>query len=326
MPARVLVVAAQPAVQLQIGNTLRRDGHDIVTASDAQEGLRRWAADQPELIALDDDLRGASGLELLARIRSVEPQGTHTPIVLLGSTTDIQAEARALRAGADDYLSKPIHTRELSARVRALIARSAGAQAPARARALGRVHAYYGAKGGVGTTTLAINTAIALHRGLKRTVALVDANLQFGDHRVFLDQGPDQQSIVDALAGMPADTDLLRRAIVRHDSGIDLLLAPPSPELAELVSSEEHHLLSVIERLRTMYDYVLVDLDEHLDDHMLDVIGVADRLVVVMTADLSCLKNARTVLETMDQLRVPQERLMLVLNRANASGSISAKS
>ncbi|HEY5520233.1 MAG TPA: response regulator [Candidatus Limnocylindrales bacterium] len=321
-----MVVAAQPAIQLQIGNMLRRDGHDIVVAGDAQDGLRHWAADRPDLIALDDDLPGPSGVELVARIRQAEPAGTHTPIVLIGGGNDVDAKVRALRAGADDYLGKPVHPQELSARVRGLLARFARPQISARRQAFGRIHAYYGAKGGVGTTTIAINTAIGLHRELKRSVALVDGNLQFGDHRVFLDMGVDQRSIIDAVTATGVDAEVIRKVMVRHDSGIDLLLAPPTPEQAELVSGEQHHLLRIVEVLRTMYDYVVVDLDKRLDDHTLDVIGAADRLVVVMTADLSCIKNVRLVFETMAQLAVPDERLMLVLNRANAFTGISAKS
>jgi pilus assembly protein CpaE len=138
--------------------------------------------------------------------------------------------------------------------------------------------------------------------------------------------GPDQRSIIDAVNATSIDADVIRRVMVRHDSGVDLLLAPPSPESAELVSHEQHHMLRVVELLRTMYDYVIVDLDRRLDDHMLDVIGAADRLVVVMTADLSCLKNVRLVLETMSQIGVFDERLMLVLNRSNAFTGISTKS
>lgn len=330
MPSRVLVVAAQSAVQLQIGNMLRRDGHEIFVAADAQEGLRRWAADRPDLMAIDDDLPGPSGLELVSRLRASELPGLHTPVILLGATNAVDAKVRALRAGADDYLGKPIHPQELSARARGLLARFVRAQVgvtpPVRATTMGRVLAFYGAKGGVGTTTLAINTAIGLHRQLKRSVALVDANLQFGDHRVFLDLGPDEHSIVDAVTGSTVDADLLSNFMVHHESGVDLLLAPPTPESAELVSGEQHQLLRVIELLRGMYDYVVVDMDRRLDDHMLDVIGVANRLVMVMTADLSCLKNVRLALATMVQLRVPNERLMLVLNRANAFTGISAKS
>ena len=185
--------------------------------------------------------------------------------------------------------------------------------------------AFYGAKGGVGTTTLAINTAIALRKELQRSVCLVDANLQFGDHRVFLDLGPDSRSIVDAVSRGTVDLDMLRQSIVRHDTGVELLLAPSSPEQAELVSQPQHHLLHIVEILRSVYELVLVDMDERFDDHMLDVIGIADRLVVVMTADLSCVKNVRLLLETMNQLQVPQERLTLVLNRANAFTGISVK-
>jgi len=327
MPAKVLVVAAQPAIQLQISNMLRRDGHEIVTATDAQEGLRRWAADRPELIALDDDLPGPSGFELLARIRAAEPAGMHTPIILLGGTSDVDAKVRALRAGADDYLGKPIHPQELSARARGLLSRfSRPQQAVVQRPTFGRVIAIFGAKGGVGATTLAINTAIALQRELKRSVALVDANLQFGDHRVFLDLGKDQRSIVDAVSAATVDAEIVRRVMVHHGSGVDLLLAPPSPEAAEAVSAEQHHLLKVVELLRSMYDYVLVDMDKRFDDNVLDVIGAAEKLIVVITADLSCLKNVRLVLETMNQLGVPRDRLMLVLNRANAFTGISAKS
>jgi len=327
MPARVLVVSAQAEIQLQLGNMLRRDGHEILVGNDGADGFRRWGTDRPDLIALDAELPDLPGLDVAMRIRQAEAPGFHTPIVVLGPSTDIDTKVRALRAGADDYMAKPIHPQEFSARVRGLLARFARApvQAPVVQRP-GRVHAYYGAKGGVGTTTLAINTAIALHKGLGRRVVLVDANLQFGDHRVFLDMKPDQRSIIDAIGGTSVDAEVLKRVVVRHESGIDLLLGPPSPESAELVSAEQHHLLRVVQVLKGMYDYVIVDLDNHLDDHQLDIVGMADRLVVVMTADLSCLKNVRMVLETMSSLGVPDERLVLVLNRSNAFTGISTKS
>jgi pilus assembly protein CpaE len=327
MPARVLVVAAEPDIQLQLTNLLRRDGFEVTVVAEAKEGLRSWATERPDLLAVDNDLPGPSGHELVARLRKAEHAGQHTPIVMFDDGSDTDAKVRALRAGADDYIGRPIHPQELSARVRGLVGRFSRSQPAKPAKPThGRVHAYYGAKGGVGTSTLAINAAIALHTELKHSVVLVDGNLQFGDHRVFLDLGPDQRSIVDVVNATGIDADVLRKVVVRHDTGVDLLLAPPSPESAELVSGEQHHLLRIIELLRGMYDYVIVDMDQRLDEHMLDVIGIADRLVVVMTADLSCIKNVRLMLATMHQLGVPDERMMLVLNRANAFTGISAKS
>jgi pilus assembly protein CpaE len=329
MPARILVIAAQPPLQEQLGTTLRRDGYEVTPADTAAEGLRLWGSAHPDLIVVESDLPDQDGYDVVGRIREGESTSSHTPVVLLGSGSDVDSKVRGLRAGADDYLSTPIHPQELSARVRGLLARFARTPAPVAPRAkqtFGRVLAFYGAKGGVGTTTLAINTAIALHREQKRSVALVDANLQFGDHRVFLDLSTKLHSIVDVVTASGIDSDIVRGMMVRHESGIEMLLAPPMPESAELVSKDHHHVLRIVEILRTLYDYVVVDLDQQLDDHTLDVIGTADRLIVVLTADLSCIKNVRLVLATMSQLGVPNERLMLVLNRSNAFTGISTKS
>ena len=331
MPARVLVVAADPDIQSLLANTLRADGHEILLANETEQGIRRWAAESPDLVAVDNDLSDKPATDLVKHVRDAEAGGGgHTPVILIGSEKAVDAKVSALRSGADDYLAKPIHPQELSARARGLLARfgrDKGRHAvQAHKQSVGSVHGYYGAKGGVGTTTIAINTAIALHRELRKSVVLVDGNLQFGDHRVFMDLGPNQRSIVDAVTTAGFDVDLLRKTVVRHDSGVDLLLAPSTPENAELVSPDQHHLLRTIEQLRTVYDYVMVDMDMHLDDHMLDVIGATDRLIVVMTADLACLKNVRLLLATMAQLGVPDERLMLVLNRANAFTGISTKS
>jgi pilus assembly protein CpaE len=177
----------------------------------------------------------------------------------------------------------------------------------------------------VGTTTLAINTGVALHRELGRKVCIVDGNLQFGDHRVFFDLGPDKRSIADVVTASSIDVDLLRKIVHRHDSGVDLLLAPPSPETAELVDPHQHHMGQIVDILRGAYDYVVVDIDKRLDENNLDVLAAADAIFVVMTADLSCLKNVRLFLETMSQLNVEPRKVQLVLNRSNAFTGINVR-
>ena len=117
---------------------------------------------------------------------------------MLTSEKEVEQKVRGLRAGADDYLVKPFHQAELLARMRGLLSRFTATDGGAVGRPpLGKMIAFYGAKGGVGATTIAINTAIALHDELDRKVALVDAVLQFGDHRVFLDLGNDRKSVTD---------------------------------------------------------------------------------------------------------------------------------
>jgi pilus assembly protein CpaE len=154
-------------------------------------------------------------------------------------------------------------------------------------------------------------------------VCLVDGNLQFGDHRVFLDLGLDRKSIVDIVSAPSIDQDLIRQVLVKHDSGIDLLLAPPSPETAELVTHD--HMPLIFDGLRSLYDYVLVDIDKRLDDVNLGIIEGAETVFVVMTADLSCLKNVRLVLETIGHLGYEKSKVQLVLNRSNAFTGINVK-
>jgi pilus assembly protein CpaE len=321
MAGKVLVVDDDASVQRLLQYTLRQEGYEVVVAADGNEGLRLWQHESPSLVLLDVGLRGLDGYEVATRIRAEEGPG-HVPIIMLTAERDVQQKVRALRAGADDYLIKPFHPAELLARMKSLLARFAPSEGVIGRPPLGRVHAFYGAKGGVGTTTIAINAAIAL-RGLGRSVCLVDGNLQFGDHRVFLDLGLDRKSISDVVASPTVDKDLLRSVLVTHDSAVDLLLAPPNPEAADLVTNAHMH--SIIGHLREMYDYVLVDVDKRLDDFNLGVLDVADTIYVIMTADLSCLKNVRLLIETMGHLGYSANKLQLVLNRANAFTGISRK-
>ncbi len=323
MAGKVLVVDDDASVQRLLEFTLRQEGYEVVVASDGADGLRRWQSEQPSLILLDVTVKLVDGYEVATRIRAEETGGRHVPIIMLTSDRDVQGKVRALRAGADDYLIKPFHPAELLARMKSLIARFQPSESLVGRPPMGRIHAYYGAKGGVGTTTIAINAAIALH-GLGRRVCLVDGNLQFGDHRVFLDLGLDRKSLVDLVSAPSIDQDLVRSIVITHDSGVDLLLAPPSPEAADLVSAA--HLHQILEILSGLYDYVVVDIDKRLEDRNLMVLDIADTIFAVMTADLSCLKNVRLLLETIGHLGYEQSKLKLVLNRSNAYTGISAKS
>ena len=184
---------------------------------------------------------------------------THTPVILLLA----RERGRAPRQGASigrrrlpDQAVPPGRTDGPDAQPAGAIRAGRFAPLPTRGRHCGRglrrprnggparVILFYGAKGGVGTTTIAINTAIALHKELGRRVCLIDANLQFGDHRVFMDLGLDKMSVVDLATSPGFDLDLIRQILIKHESGVDLLLAPPSPETAELVTSD--HLPEII--------------------------------------------------------------------------------
>jgi len=342
MAVRILVVDADPTVQRALGLALSQAGYEVVTSAEGLEALRIARSDRPSLVLVAANLPGVDGYTVVQRLRIEDGPSTHTPCILLLPENEPEARSKALRSGSDDYLIKPFHPAELMARMRSLLARyqpnesfvpptrSAAVAMPAAASPKtpkkgdpARVVLFYGAKGGVGTTTIAINSAIALHRELGKRVCLIDANLQFGDHRVFLDLGLDRMSIVDLATAPVVDADLTHHVLVKHESGIELLLAPPSPETAELVTSD--HIPHIISLISDDFDYILIDVDKRLDEVNLRIMDAAQAIYVVMTADLPCLKNVRLVLETIGHLGYPDEKVKLVLNRSNAFTGINVK-
>ena len=189
---------------------------------------------------------------------------------MLTSEKEVEQKVRGLRAGADDYLVKPFHQAELLARMRGLLSRFGRRRRRGSrpGRRSGKMIAFYGAKGGVGATTIAINTAIALHSELDRKVALVDGVLQFGDHRVFLDLGNDRKSITDLMTAPQIDAELLQ---VGH--GQARLGRRPAARADDARGGRPRHAgeprARSLAMLRTMYDYVIVDVDKRLGDLVL---------------------------------------------------------
>jgi pilus assembly protein CpaE len=320
---KILVVDDDPNVQRLLRVTLKQEGYEVSVAADGNEALKLWASESPALILLDVTLPKLDGYGVATRIREEEGPGVHVPIIMLTAEKEVEQKVRGLRAGADDYLVKPFHQAELLARMKSLLSRFGARSGAAGSRPLGKLIAFYGAKGGVGATTIAINTAIALHIEQGRKVALVDGVLQFGDHRVFLDLGNDRKSIAEIASKPVIDADLLQNVMVHHESGIDLLLAPPNPEEGDLI--HEGQMVLALDQLRATYDFVLVDVEKRLGDMTLSILDHADTIFVVMTADLSCLKNVRLLLEALGRIGYESSRVKLLLNRSNAFTGISVQ-
>jgi pilus assembly protein CpaE len=301
---KVLVIDDDPNIQRVLLTTLQQEGYQVHVASDGEEGVEKAAVVDPDLILMDVAMPKLDGYAATALIRAAEQNGV-----------------------------KPFHPLELIARIKAVLSRS-GIETTPRAevgeRPPGKLCCFYGAKGGVGTTTVVVNTAIALAQRLKRSTAVVDANLQFGDMRVFLDLGLDTASIVNAITKPDLDADLLRRLMVTHDTGMDVLLAPPNPESADIVAERQRNdpqsLSTVLRLLRHSYDYTLIDMARTLDDFNLQLLDECDMIFLLVTADLSSLKNVRTVLGTMESLQYERSKTQLILNRSTAFTGINVES
>jgi pilus assembly protein CpaE len=165
---------------------------------------------------------------------------------------------------------------------------------------------------------------VALHQrpDASRTI-LVDASLQFGDVGVFLNLPPNR-NIADLCATIEdLDPDSIDTSAVSHASGIKALLAPPRPEMADLVSPD--YLKRILDEIRRQYDFVVVDTATIINDTILTALDLADRIVLIATPDIPSIKNARLFFEITDALNYPPNQIMLVLNKMDRRSGITAQ-
>jgi Flp pilus assembly CpaE family ATPase len=182
---------------------------------------------------------------------------------------------------------------------------------------LGKVLAVFSPKGGVGRTTIAVNLALAAAQLSDRKIVLVDGDLTFGDVGVMLNLPP-TRTISDLIPyANQLDEELLDTILATHPSGLRVLLAPPKPELADLVTPE--HMSLIVARLRELFDYVIVDTMVTLNDLTLAILDAADKVLVVTTPEIPAIKNVRAFLDTASALGYPADKIEVILNRADAS-------
>jgi pilus assembly protein CpaE len=312
---------------------LEREIDVVGTAGSGEEAIQQAMDLRPDVIVMDINMPGMDGIAASEIIAARLP---FSPIIMMSVHGEAEHLKRAMNAGAREFLVKPfsgdefstsikrVHERELAKReqLQTTPATPAAQSAVAAGENLEdhQVIAVFSPKGGAGRTTLATNLALALRRETSQRVALIDANLQFGDVGVLLNLNPKNKSVLDAVEGGEPDKDIINSVIVDHSTGIRVLLAPPSPEGADLVTPA--YLRKIIEMLRENHDWVIVDLPSGLNDHTLGVLDAADQILVVAALEITTIKNVRLFLEVADQLEYERSKIRLVINRSDASQGI----
>jgi pilus assembly protein CpaE len=146
-------------------------------------------------------------------------------------------------------------------------------------------------------------------------VALIDGNMSFGAIAVIMNLVSTKtiKDLADKISEM--DRDLINDVMQTHASQVKILLAPPNPQLGELVTSD--HLRAILEGLKREFDYIVVDTQSSFQDRALAVLDLADRIVALMTLEMPCIRNIKLFLEVAELLEYPAEKTLLVLNKAD---------
>ncbi len=304
----IVLVDDDRVIQKMVGGFLERRGYQVRKASDGIEALELIHESVPDMVITDVRMPELNGIELTSRLR-----GNHrtagVPILMfseMGAPPDALA---GYAVGADDYLPKPFELAILEAKVQSLLRRSAGAAARANR---GRVILFAHAKGGVGTTCLAVNTAVLLAARSSRPVGLLDLDVEFGDSAVYLNLHPNQTlADLKPAPGTVVD-EALFEGFVTESGSVRLVVGADLPERAELVTLPAIQL--AIDRLSATCQFVLIDAPASFSERTLTALDTSDMICLVTSASLPSLKATRRCIGLFEKLGVAEARTRLILN------------
>lgn len=320
---RVLLLEDEPEQTERIRELLRGEAVDLRIASrDVDEALQQVQRSAPDGILVS--LNHAPLTDVIERLDTVSGG---SPIVVMLSPDQIPNSRDVLLAGARAYLPADtgrdalvdtiVSVLERERRRRAAFAKQLGVEVD-----LGEIIAIHGAKGGVGTTSVAVNLAVATQLASHQRVALVDANLYSGDVAAALHL-MSRSSLADLTTSMnELDQEFLVRASVRHTSGLHAFLAPNDFVRAQVITGD--HIMRILRVMRQHYDYVIVDTCSLPDQVTSAALEIANRIVLVVTPEVPALKNAARSLRLAAEFGYRQ-KISVVLNRAKSRGAVSTR-
>jgi pilus assembly protein CpaE len=317
----IVVVEADPSVRSRLSMQLGERAIALETLDGVEDRFT-----SPFLLVLGPScalVPGVTGAEgMLARRSDVGA-------ILIAENLSTEVFQRAMRSGVRDVLGAPVDTGQLNEAVRR-VSQSLVGSAPAGAVGTisptipedepnvgGRVITVFSTKGGAGKSVLATNLGVILAQRADGPVALVDADLQFGDIAVMLKLAP-QHTIVDAVGSFDRlDVGFLESLLATHQpSGLKVLPAPLEPAFADQIGAEQMN--AIIRLLRTFCSYVVVDTPAYFNDVVLGLIEESDDVLLVAGMDIPNIKNVKIGLQTLRLLNTPMNKIHLILNRANS--------
>ena len=306
------------SVGLQINNEQLKGEFEGILASQHEFRLakhdNRRVADLL-ILELDED-RGKT----LSQVQTILAASPGTEIFLTSSRMESEVLLEAFRAGVKEFIPQPINRAELEDALLRLKERHRGKQ-PAPVKR-GKLITIIGSKGGVGTTTVAVNLAASLRQANPDcSVALVDLNPQFGDAALFLDMEP-AHTMGDVANNMTRlDETFLMSILSKHSSGLYLLPSANTVEEIGLLTPEAAE--KTLELLQTMFDYVVIDSGDSLADTTLATLNISPTVYLVCTLTVPVLRNTKRLLNILSHLRFPTDHINILVNRYEKHTEVS---
>lgn len=281
---------------------------------------------KPDLILMRIEEPLVRPVQTLSRINDGLPD---LPIVVFSTEANIRLMRQSMVSGASDYLQEPLQAEEVEGAIMRVLERKEREGMRRRGEledpvAQGTIITVFGAKGGIGKTTIASNLAVALASEAHQTVALVDMDTRFGDVAITMDI-PVERSIADLARNLDnVDRNSLRDYLVQHESGVRILPAPTRPSDWRNLSAQ--HIRDVVDVLAQTHDFVILDTPGTFNEIVAAAIEVGTMILLVTTLDMASIKDTVLALEMLhERFGNDEERIKVVLNRAGMDTGVREK-
>jgi DNA-binding response OmpR family regulator len=316
LKAKILVVDDEPNVLRMVSYALYMEGYEVIVAQNGTEAINKVQAEAPNLILLDVMLPDISGIEVCAKLRQMQ-EAVDLPIIMLSAKAQVPDKVMGLEAGADEYVTKPITPGELLARIKALLVRYQQLHRPLP-KPTGKVLGFMGAKGGVGTTTAALNVAAALVNQQKKVLA-AEIRPSYGTFTAQLNLAR-PRGLTNLLILEPEKINEreINSNLTNLPSGLRVLVGPQC--VADYRSIAPQYVEKLISIATTMVDYLILDLPCDPSAANQAALGRCDFVAFVIEPEPSALASGVIALEQMRALGVYGSRVgVIVVNRVALS-------
>jgi pilus assembly protein CpaE len=298
-------------------------GYEVESVRNTELALRSMQSQLPDVVLCEEELSGTDGLQLLRQLRA-SPVTARLPVLALVSSGSEQKVQSAIAAGANDAIRRDANVQDIAGKVTAMLtAAGEPAERQEDESAVAHTVTVLSARGGSGKTLLATNLGVALAQRKRETAVLLDLNLEFGTTAMMLDLRPiyTLRDIADAALNDVSDAEF-DGMLLRHSSGLRVVPAVGQPGDSELIP--EGSLPRIIERLRRLYDHVMVDGRPSFREFMLDLWENSDTLLIACPPEVISVLVTRALLEAFGVINIDRDKVLIALNQVAPRARLSA--
>jgi CheY-like chemotaxis protein/MinD-like ATPase involved in chromosome partitioning or flagellar assembly len=317
MSEKILIIDDDLDTLRLVGLMLQRQGYQISAATNGQQGLEKAFEEDPDLILLDVMMPDMDGYEVTRRLRQ-NPSTLQTPILMFTAKTQLDDKVVGFEVGANDYLTKPTHPSELQARVKTLLARVNSQKSTTgslKDLSRGYVIGVLGARGGLGTTTMAVNIGAGLQTRTKAEVIV--AEMLPGQGALALDVGvTNAKGLVDLLSLSKLSEitrDSVREVLVPHPSGMKLLLASDRPRDMHLINQTANY-EALVKKLSGLARFVVLDLGVGIQPFAEKILPLCNEVLIVLEGVPNTITHTKALIDDIAALGLTRKSIKVVLN------------